>query len=88
MCKDMMGMMGSSSHAFSSSCLGSSLTQADTKKVDMNQQLLYIEIKYMYIQNYYFSYHHQIVTLQVHLEGSWTIGCNKTLQQFNQYNHL
>ena len=58
-----MGMMGSSSHAHSSSCLGSSLTRADTKKVDMNQYLLYVEIKYMYTQNQLFYYSQQIVTL-------------------------
>ena len=49
--RETMAMMGSSSHAHSSSCSGSSLTWADTNKVDMNQYLLYIEIKYMYTQN-------------------------------------
>ena len=52
--RETMEMTGSSWHARSSSCWGSSLTWADTKKVDMNQYLLYVEIKYMYNKINYF----------------------------------
>ena len=78
--RETVEMTGPSWHAHLTSCWGSSPGPTDTKKVDMNQYLLYIEIKYMYTQNQLFSYRHQIVTLYIHLKGLWMIRCNKALQ--------
>ena len=58
-----MEMTGPSWHAHLTSCSGSSPGPTNTKKVDMNQYLLYVEIKYMYTQNQLFSYCQKIVTL-------------------------
>ena len=61
--RETVEMTGPSWHAHLTSCWGSSPGPTDTKKVDMNQYLLYVEIKYMYTQNQLFSYRQQIVTL-------------------------
>ena len=61
--RETVEMMRPSWHSHLTSCWGSSPGPTDTKKVDMNQYLLYVEIKYMYTQNQLFSYYQQIVTL-------------------------
>ncbi|WP_233357971.1 hypothetical protein, partial [Vibrio cholerae] len=63
MWREIVEMMGPSCHTHSTSCCGSSLAPTETKKVDMKQYLLYVEIKYMYTQKQLFSYRQQIVTL-------------------------